>query len=55
MSLAMASVVLPFALASKYLPSVMSVKIMAADSKYRSIAAACAKSISTWPMPQPMR
>ena len=33
MSLAMASVVLPFARASKYLPSVMSVRIMAADSK----------------------
>ena len=54
-SFVMASVVLPFARASKYLPSVMSVKIMAADSKYRSMAAACAKSISPRPMPQPMR
>ena len=54
-SLLMASVVLPFARASKYLPRVMSVKIMAADSKYRSIAAAWAKSTSPCPMPQPMR
>ena len=39
MSLEMASVVLPFARASKYFPSVMRVRIIAADSKYRSIDA----------------
>ena len=50
-----ASVVLPFARASKYLPSVMSVKIMPADSKYKSITAICAASMSPAPIPMPMR
>ena len=55
MSLVMVSVVLPFARASKYLPKVMSVRIMAADSKYRSIAARCAPCMSPQPSAQPMR
>ena len=49
MSVAMASVVRPFARASKYLPSVMSVRIMAALSKYRSMPAACAPCTSPAP------
>ena len=53
-SLAMASVVLPFARASKYLPSVMSVRIMAADSKYRSMAARCAACRSPAPSAMPI-
>ena len=44
-----ASVVLPFARASKYLPKVISVRIIAADSKYRSIEAMCAASASPAP------
>ena len=55
MSLVMASVVLPFARASKYLPKVMSVRIMAADSKYRSIAATCAEVRSPAPSASAMR
>ena len=51
----MASVVLPFARASKYFPNVMSVRIIAADSKYRSIAAACATDRSPVPSAAPMR
>ena len=36
-SFSMASLVFPLLLASRYLPSVISAKIMAADSKYKSI------------------
>ena len=53
-SLAMAPVVLPFARASKYLPSVMSVRIMAADSKYRSMAAICEACRSPAPSAMPI-
>ena len=50
----MAPVVLPFARASKYLPSVMSVRIMAADSKYRSMAAICEACRSPAPSAMPI-
>ena len=49
MSDVMASVVFPFARASKNFPSVISVKIIAADSKYKSIDAWCAAIVSPAP------
>ena len=53
-SLVMASEVFPFARASRVLPSVIRVRIMPADSKYRSIIKVWTVSISPCPMPMPI-
>ena len=50
-SLVMASLVFPLALASKNLPKVIRVKIIAADSKYRSMLYWLTKAMSPWPKP----
>jgi len=53
-SFLMASEVLPFALASKYLPNVIKAKTTAADSKYKSIENCIAMSMSICPRPYPI-
>ena len=54
MSRAMAWPVLPLERASRNLPRVMRVTIMAADSKYKSMAYRSTRAVSPWPSPQPM-
>ena len=50
----MASLVLPLERVSRNLPRVMRVRIMPADSKYRSIDHRATRSASPWPSPQPI-
>ncbi len=51
MSLVMASLVLPLERLSRYFPTVISVRIIPADSKYRSWEYCSTTAISPWPRP----
>ncbi len=46
--------VLPLERLSKYLPKVIRVRIMPADSKYRFMVCSSAKAGSPWPKPYPI-
>ena len=54
MSRVMASPVLPLERVSRNLPRVMRVRIIPADSKYRSMWYLPTRSMSPWPRPQPI-
>ncbi len=54
-SLESASFVFPLERVSKYFPNVINVRIVPADSKYKSIAYRCTNSICPCPKPYPMR
>ncbi len=54
-SLVMASLVLPLERLSRYFPTVIRVRIMPADSKYRSWEYCSTTAMSPWPRPKLMR